>query len=536
MPTVSEASLRLAIKNVASHGDTDIFPFPLENHLFHDKPDEVCTVLQELDKDFGGAMTRMPVLTAKELAAVGYSGFRLGTQLDPLWNAYLLSLIVEIGQDIESRRVASTIVFSYRFKPDPATGTIFDKTIGWPQFQEAIRAEGKNHAFVLRCDISDFYPRVYHHRLENALITATGKAEVCKRIMALVKEIAAGPSYGLPVGGPAARLLSELLLNRVDRLLVGRQIKFCRFVDDYVIFASTREEAQSALITLTQFLLMNEGLSLQKAKTRVMSAAEFLATSDFAESPEGESPEDERARTFRKLRIHYDPYSQTAEEDYKELAKELSRFDIVGMLGRELAKSRIDEGLTRRLVAAVRHLPAPSQNDAVKSMLASFDLLYPVFPSVMQLCRALLPALEIPVKQQLFSAVRGLIQKNSYITQVPANLAFALRVLSQDNSEETEVLLSGVFSESRSMMIRRDVILMMAARRADHWVSDCKNIFPTANGWEKRALLVASYTLSDEGDHWRRPLKKEQSSFDQLLMSWTSENKVAKGAAWTIPI
>jgi len=536
MPIVSEASFQLAIKNIASHGDTDIFPFPLENHLFHDKPSEVCQVLQEVDKDFAGTMTRVPVLTAKELSAVGYSGFRLGAQLDPLWNAYLLALIIEIGQDIENRRVSSSIVFSYRYRPDPMSGTLFDRAVGWPQFQEAIRAEGKTHPFVLRCDISDFYPRIYHHRLENALSSATTKTDVSKRTMALLKEIAAGPSYGLPVGGPAARLLSELLLNRVDRLLVGRQIKFCRFVDDYVIFASTREDAQAALITLTQFLIINEGLSLQKSKTRVMSAAEFLATSDFAESPEGESPEDERARTFRKLRIHYDPYSPTAEIEYKALAAELSKFDIVGMLGRELDKSRIDEGLTRRLVSAVRHLPAPSQNDAVRSMIASFDLLYPVFPSVMQLCRALLPALDEPVREQLFAAIRSLIQKTSYITLVPANLSFALRVLSHDKSEETEVLLSGVFSSSRSMMIRRDVILMMAARRADHWVSDCKNIFPTANVWEKRALLVASYTLGDEGEHWRRPLKKEQSAFDQLLMAWTADSKAAKGASWSVPI
>lgn len=536
MPLVSEASIRLAIKNIAAYGDTDIFPFPIENHLFHDKPDKVCEVLQQIDKDFANTMTRIPVLTAKELAAVGYGGFRQGTQLDPLWNAYLLSLVIEIGNDIEVRRISPTTVFSYRFKPDSASGLLFDKEIGWLQFQESVRAKAQKNLFVLRCDISDFYPRIYHHRLENAVQATTQKLEVAQRIMALLKDVAAGPSYGLPVGGPAARLLSELLLNRVDRLLVGQQINFCRFVDDYVIFASSREQAQSALIKLTQYLLTNEGLSLQKAKTRVMTSAEFLATSDLAESPEGESPEDERARTFRKLRIHYDPYSPTAEDDYKTLTEELSRFDIVGMLGRELAKSRIDEGLTRRLVAAIRHLPPFAQNDAVRSMLGSLDLLYPIFPAVMQLCRALLPVLEDPVKQLLFAEIRALVHQNSYITQVPANLAFVLRVLAQDDSEETEVLLASVFRDSRSMMIRRDVILMMAARRADHWVSDCKNIFPTANGWERRALLIASYSLGDEGQHWRKPLKKDQSTFDQLLMDWTAENKSAKGASWRIPI
>jgi hypothetical protein len=129
-----------------------------------------------------------------------------------------------------------------------------------------------------------------------------------------------------------------------------------------------------------------------------------------------------------------------------------------------------------------------------------------------------------------------LVTQNSYITQVPANLSFALRVLALDNADETEVLLASVFRESRSMIIRRDVILMMASRRADHWISDCKHIFPTANGWERRALLIASYTLGDEGDHWRKPIRREQTAFDQLLMTWAAEQKTAKGTSWRVPI
>src|SRR5262245_46930326 len=111
MPLIAEQNIRLAIRNVAAHGDTDIFPFPVENHLFHDKPDQVCQVLQDVDKDFAGAKARIPVLAAKELVAVGYGGFRQGTQLDPLWNAYLLALVIEVGGDIEARRLPPSIVF-----------------------------------------------------------------------------------------------------------------------------------------------------------------------------------------------------------------------------------------------------------------------------------------------------------------------------------------------------------------------------------------------------------------------------------------
>jgi hypothetical protein len=199
MPLVPEADLKLATQNIAHYGDTDIFPFPTENHIFYDKSEGVCTVLKEIDNDFESALITMPVLASKELAAVGYNGFRQGTQIDPIWNAYLLALVVCIGKDIEARRVSSSIVFSYRFKPVQATGSLFDTTVGWVEFQAEASRKACQHAFVLRCDISDFYPRIYHHRLENALRRATEKSEVVNRIRDLVSAIAAGPSYGLPV-------------------------------------------------------------------------------------------------------------------------------------------------------------------------------------------------------------------------------------------------------------------------------------------------------------------------------------------------
>lgn len=536
MPLVTDAALELAIKNVALFGDTDIFPFPIENRLFLDCPAKLAAVLRDIDKNFPVAMARMPALTSKELSAVGYSGFRQGTQIDPIWNAYLLALVASIGEDIEARRVSSSTVFSYRYKPNAATGSLFDKDIGWAQFQIAAKIGAEGHNFILRCDISDFYPRIYHHRLENALRRATVKADIANRIMTLIGAISAGPSYGLPVGGPATRLLSELLLNSVDRLLFSEGIRFIRFVDDYVVFAETRERAHSALLRLNELLLTNEGLSLQKTKTRILAAAEFLATSDFADPPEGESSDEEQARTFRRLRIHYDPYSPTAPADYEFLIEQLSKFDIVGMLGRELVKSRIDEGLTRRLVGAIKHLSAPLQNDAVRSMIDSLDLLYPIFPSVMQVCRVLLSTLEPTVQLNLYAALRKLIQADSYITQVPANLAFALRVLATDFAEETEMLLAAVYKKSASMMIRRDIILLMAYRRADYWLSHCRTTFSTLTGWERRALLIASYTLGDEGRHWRDSVKNDQNAFDKLVLKWTAESKSKKGSDWRVPL
>lgn len=394
----------------------------------------------------------------------------------------------------------------------------------------------KKCSHVLRCDISDFYPRIYHHRLENSLKNGTSNSETPRRIMSLISAIAEGPSYGLPVGGPSSRILSETLLNRVDRLLLSEGIKFCRFVDDYIIFANNKEDAHSSLIKLSNFLLSNEGLSLQKTKTKILSSAEFLATSDFTEAAEEDSEEEKTVRTFRRLRVHYDPYSPTADDDYKKLSEELKKFDIVGMLGRELAKSRIDEGITRRLISAVKHLKPELQDEAALSILRSLDLLYPIFPSVMLLCKNLLPNLGTGTKKILFDRIKELIQNDSYITQVPTNLAYALRVLVNDPSDEVETIFAAVFKKTGSILIKRDLILLMAYRGADYWISNCKNNFSTLTEWEKRAVLISSYILGDEGDHWRKAIRKKLNIYDQLVLNWTGNSKSKKGAGWRIPL
>src|SRR5881397_775620 len=128
----SEASLRFAVRNVAKWGDTDVLPFPLENHWFHDAEDDVVALLTGLDQDFEKWLSDYPLLFDKVLAAVGYVGFRGATQIDPIWNAYLLALVAELGPEIEAARIPTSAnrVFSYRFALDSETHTMFDRKIG----------------------------------------------------------------------------------------------------------------------------------------------------------------------------------------------------------------------------------------------------------------------------------------------------------------------------------------------------------------------------------------------------------------------
>jgi Reverse transcriptase (RNA-dependent DNA polymerase) len=534
---IKKETALFAIRNIAQYGDTDVFPYPLENHWFHDREDNVANLLMSIDKDFEGWLKSYPLNYSTGLASVGYHGFRAATQIDPIWNAYLLALLLEIGEDLERARItpAKERVFSYRFKPSPDKNSIFDRDIGWLQFQQRALKLSRDFEYVVSTDISDFYPRIYHHRLENALRQATQNVEAIKRVMEISRRLSIGEtSYGLPVGGQASRMLAELLLNRTDRLLNAAGITFCRFVDDYYLFANDTSSAQVALVQLSEILLANEGLTLARSKTRVLTKSEFSRVSPIAEIQEGDTADEEITKEFLGFRLAFDPYSPTADEDYSKLRDQLSRFDITGMLARELKKSRIDESLTRHLIKSMRFLEVELRNAAIQSIIQNLNLLYPIFPTIAILLRQTLPDISEDVQSIVFDKLRSLIRSKSHIMLVPANLCYAIRILGSDRSEDTDALLIEVYSEPTSnMMIKRDILLAMVRRGVDYWLSSRLKQFATVTAWEKRALIVASYILSDEGAHWRRRIKDELSSADEAFLEWTAEK--FNGRSWEIP-
>lgn len=513
--------LKIALANVAAHGDTDIFPYPVEKHVFFDMADKCESVLENMHDSFKDTIKEDPPMSERMLSAVGYTGFRAATQLEPFWNVYFLALVLSVAEDIEKTRLSTDEVFSYRYSWSDEQSTIFDREVSWRAFQEQSIEHAKDAAYVLTCDISDFYPRIYHHRLDNALRRATENSDHVWRIMKILSVVAGNVSYGLPVGGPAARLLSELLLSNVDKLLKVAGLHFCRYADDYHIFCQSREDAYDSLILISERLLTNEGLLLQKAKTRIASSDEFLSTSEFSDDNPPQTEEEGVIREFLSLRLQFDPYSATAVEDYEALKIELGKFDVVGMLGREIRKTRVHQTLTKKLVSALRHVDPAYHDSALITLIENLRVLYPVFPVVMRVVRSLVGEASNSTKEIVFEGVRDLFEDGSYLVRVPVNLLYALRVLSLDKSTVVDNILEQIYqSPAVSPLVRRDIILIMAQRESFWWISNAKDSFMSLSEWERTALIIASYVLGDEGRHWRDHMQGKFTDRQCLVMEW----------------
>ena len=554
MPLVTQDAFQRAVDNISSWGDTDVFPFPIENHVLHDKADEVVGLLTTISADLEGELARNPPINHSALAPLGYNGFRWATQIDPIWNACFLGTVLSMAEQIEAARIPESqeIIFSHRLRVPAPTATksatstesatspaanesLFDRE-GWSKFQEKSRELASESEFVVAVDIADFYSRIYHHRLENQLKYLEPSGGRARHIMQMIGAFSGNVSYGLPVGGPAARILSELLLSQTDRLIQTQlsHIRFVRYADDFRFFAASLEEAYGAVGYLSEKLQRNEGLSLQRHKTRILTSSEFLSTL------RPEDPRSGSAAKFLSLHLYYDPYSQTAEEDYERLQSQLDEFDVLGLLRAELIKGRVDISLTRRLVGVLKLMDPVSMEQAVISLLDNLEILTPVVPHVMRAIRENVAMLSPEAQEIVVGRIRGLIESGDHIAQVDVNLSYMIRVLAQSRSQASEELFIKLFpgphgyAQNPAPNIQRDIILALSRWEANYWLHDQKQHFTTMHSWARRAFIVGSFVMGDEGAHWRQAMKNVFTPFERVISGWTADRK--QSGTWEIPL
>jgi len=375
---LSAASLTHAIKHLCRYGDTDVFPHLPELAFLREQETAVVKELEDLDLD-----TFDPVGAIEALGPKSRFGFRIVHQLPLVDTVLLLAAVIEIGPLIEThRQVAENLrAFSYRFQPDEK-GMLFrlDRTFKeWLNAQLALVQGNLKIKRIISTDISDFYARINFHRLENLLDEVAPKHGAARYIVKHIKVIRAKQSFGLPVGGSAARLLAELALADTDLALKQDGRLSTRFVDDFRVFLRADEDPYDALALLAEQLGLSEGLSLNVAKTRVESRTEFLLrlkhlVADVSDEAEG------AALDALTSDLYFD-----AEPDLEEL-EQLKSMNLLGFLQEEVGKDAFDMG---RIKVVFRALKLAKPPEAVDYLSENFSELVVFAKEVTLLMEAL---------------------------------------------------------------------------------------------------------------------------------------------------
>lgn len=515
-------AIDVAIKNIAMHGDTDIFPFPFETHIFFDHPDKCKEILVDMHENFFGYLQEQPPSSLDTLTQVGYTGFRWATQIEPFWNAYYLALVVSISEQIENARppLADEAVYSYRYQWDLQSGKLF-RDCTWSDYRK--RGMNLSHEFdyVVVTDIADFYPRIYHHRVENSLQRLEGVGDTPKRIMALLGAFSNNVSYGLPVGGPASRILAELALVSTDTQLLRRGVKFCRYADDYSIFCGNKSEAYKLLVTLSE-KLHNEGLALQKKKTKIITTEEYRESNKLLDPADAADPLATEEQKLLNISLRYDPYSETAEDDYEQLKKSVKEVDILGILGREVLKTTIDTTVSKQAIRAIHALDEYAKFGAITTLLDENNLvvLSPVFITVMRAVKGLYSEMQDHAKDFIDKSLIELYESKSHLLSVDLNVSYFIQALSTRRTLRKEEILIEIYESTTTPFIKKIIILLMANWECHYWLTDIKKSYGGASEGERRALIIASYKLGDEGKHWREHFKNKWNRRELLVRDW----------------
>jgi len=225
--------------------------------------------------------------------------------MDPVDLIYLTGLTLRLAPKIERGRqgLAQSIVHSYRFRRNAGGKIHLDSD--YEAWVGEVRKRTSSHPMAAKADVVDFFPRVYLHRLENALTALTGQVSEVKAIMRLLDACSNGTSYGIPVGPVACSYLAEALLAEVDDYLVSQGVSFARYIDDYALFGQNEADCLRALFVLGQRLHSTQGLSLNMAKTRVMTTEAFA----LEMTPPEARGSPLKGRIFLEV-LHGNPYTE----------------------------------------------------------------------------------------------------------------------------------------------------------------------------------------------------------------------------------
>ena len=155
---------------------------------------------------------------------------------------------------------------SYGFRPNRSAQQAVLKA------REYVR-EGRR--WVVDIDLEKFFDRVNH----DILMSRLARRIKDKRVLRLIRRylqagmmsdgLTTARREGTPQGGPLSPLLSNILLDELDKELERRGHKFCRYADDCNIYVQSRSAGERVMKSVTRFLERRLRLKVNAEKSAV---------------------------------------------------------------------------------------------------------------------------------------------------------------------------------------------------------------------------------------------------------------------------
>ena len=133
---------------------------------------------------------------------------------------------------------------------------------------------------VVDIDLEKFFDRVNHDRLMHSLSQKIGD----KMLLGLIRRylqsgiltggLLSQRTEGTPQGSPLSPLLSNIVLDELDKELEKRGHQFCRYADDCNIYVRTRKSGERVMESIGKFIEDRLKLKINRQKSKVVPSGE----------------------------------------------------------------------------------------------------------------------------------------------------------------------------------------------------------------------------------------------------------------------
>ncbi|MFC2071088.1 antiviral reverse transcriptase Drt4, partial [Chloroflexota bacterium] len=135
--------------------------------------------------------------------------------------------------------------------------------------------------FLVKSDISNFYPSLYSHAIPWALVgKSTSKqnrfdsSKWYNILDTRFRTCVRNETNGVPIGPATSNIASEIILERIDRDLKD-QFTYIRFIDDYTVYCTKHSDAEDFIKTLSRKLI-DYGFNLNINKTEIIELPQAI--------------------------------------------------------------------------------------------------------------------------------------------------------------------------------------------------------------------------------------------------------------------
>lgn len=156
--------------------------------------------------------------------------------------------------------------FSYGFRPKRSCEMAIIKSLEFLN---------DGHDWVVDIDLERFFDTVHHDKLMRIIANTIDDGDVISLIRKyLVSGVMVNGKYeetpvGTPQGGNLSPLLSNIMLNELDKELESRELRFVRYADDALIFVKSEKAANRVMNSIVRLIEGKLGLIVNAEKSKI---------------------------------------------------------------------------------------------------------------------------------------------------------------------------------------------------------------------------------------------------------------------------